>query len=103
MSIRSASDLEGLKRIGRIVKRALEKMAANVQPGITTAELASIGAAVLSENGAESSPPKVYGFPEAVCISVNDEAIHGIPSDRALQSGDLVKLDLTAEKERLCC
>jgi methionyl aminopeptidase len=41
----------------------------------------------------------VYGFPGALCISVNDEAIHGIPGDRVLQSGDLVKLDLVAEKD----
>ena len=51
------------------------------------------------ENGAESAPPKVYGFPGALCISVNDEAIHGIPGERVIQSGDLVKLDLVAEKD----
>jgi len=73
-------------------------MAEGVHPGVTTAEIAEIGAKVLSERGAESAPPKVYGFPAPVCISVNDEAIHGIPRRRALRSGDLVKLDLTAEK-----
>ncbi len=51
------------------------------------------------EHGAESAPPKVYGFPGALCISVNDEAIHGIPGERALVEGDLVKLDLVAEKD----
>jgi len=66
---------------------------------VTTAELDGIGARILAEHGAESAPPKVYGFPGAVCISVNDEAIHGIPGDRALQTGDLVKLDLVAEKD----
>lgn len=77
---------------------ALDRMAEAVHPGVSTAEIAEIGAKVLSEHGAESAPPKVYGFPAPVCISVNDEAIHGIPRRRTLRSGDLVKLDLTAEK-----
>ncbi len=98
MSIRTSFELEQLRRIGRIVRTALDAMAAAVRPGITTAELDRIGAEVLAENGAESAPPKVYGYPAAVCISVNDEAIHGIPSSRVLQDGDLVKLDLVAEK-----
>ena len=61
-----------------------------MRPGISTAELDSLGARVLAEGGAESSPPKVYGFPGALCISVNDEAIHGIPGSRILRPGDLV-------------
>ncbi len=46
-----------------------------------------------------SAPPKVYGFPRALCIGVNDEAIHGIPGQRVLQSGDLVRLHLVAERD----
>jgi methionyl aminopeptidase len=99
MSIRSTFEYEKLRAIGRIVATALEAMAASVRPGITTAELDAIGARVLDDQGAVSAPPKVYGFPGAVCISVNDEAIHGIPGTRVVQPGDLVKLDLVAEKD----
>jgi len=99
VSIRSHAELEKLRAIGRIVRRALDTVAAAVRPGISTGELDQIGARVLAENGAESAPPKVYGFPGALCISVNDEAIHGIPGPRVIQAGDLVKLDLVAEKE----
>ncbi len=99
MSIRNHGQLEKLKAIGRIVRLALDRTAASVRPGITTGELDAIGARVLAEHGAESAPPKVYGFPGAFCISVNDEAIHGIPGKRALREGDLVKLDLVAEKD----
>ncbi len=99
MSIRSQAQFEKLRAIGRIVRRALDAAAAAVRPGITTAELDAIAARVLAEHGAESAPPKVYGFPGAMCISVNEEAIHGIPSARVLRAGDLVKLDLVAEKE----
>jgi len=99
MSIRSRGELEKLRVIGSIVRLALEKTAAAVRAGITTAGLDAIGARVLAENGAESAPPKVYGFPGALCISVNEEAIHGIPGARTIQAGDLVKLDLVAEKD----
>lgn len=99
MSIRSHAELEKLRTIGRIVRKALDAAAAAVRAGITTRELDEIGARVLRELGAESAPPKVYGFPGALCISVNDEAIHGIPGERVIREGDLVKLDLVAEKD----
>jgi methionyl aminopeptidase len=99
MSIRSQRDFEKLRAIGRIVREALDRTAAAVQPGVTTRELDEIGARVLARHGAESAPPKVYGFPGALCISVNEEAIHGIPGDRTIRAGDLVKLDLVAEKD----
>jgi methionyl aminopeptidase len=99
MSITRPEQLEKLKQCGRIVAKALRAMAAAVCPGVTTAELATIGSKVLAEHGARSSPPLVYGFPGDVCISVNDEVVHGIPDGRMLRAGDLVKLDLTAEKD----
>jgi methionyl aminopeptidase len=99
MSIRSQAEFEKLRVIGRIVREALDKTAAAVRPGMTTLELNEIGASVLAKHGAESAPPRVYGFPGALCISVNDEAIHGVPGERVIQSADLVKLDLVAEKD----
>ena len=99
MSVKSQAELKKLQVFGRIVRLTLEEMAAAVRPGVTTAALDSIGAAVLARHGAESSPPLVYGFPGTACISVNDEAIHGIPGRRMLAEGDLVKLDVTAQKD----
>src|SRR3954453_8027151 len=99
MSIRTQDELQKLRAIGRIVRLALDRAAAAVHAGITTAELDAIGARVLAEHGAESAPPKVYNFPGALCISVNEEAIHGIPGPRVIRQGDLVKLDLVAEKD----
>jgi methionyl aminopeptidase len=98
MSIKSDREFAALQVIGRIVRKALDQMAAAVRPGIATAELNEIGSHVLAAGGARSAPPMVYGFPGDVCISVNEEAIHGIPGSRALREGDLVKLDLVAEK-----
>jgi methionyl aminopeptidase len=99
MSITSQEQLEKLRACGRIVAKALRAMSAAVRPGVTTAELSAIASKILDENGAQSSPPLIYKFPGDVCISVNDEVVHGIPGDRAIQPGDLVKLDLTAVKD----
>src|SRR5438128_1170663 len=99
MSIKSTTELEKLKVIGKVVRKTLDAMAAAVRPGISTAELDSIALRVLTENGAEPAPAKVYNFPGCACISVNDEAVHGVPGSRTLKEGDLVKLDLVAEKE----
>jgi methionyl aminopeptidase len=99
MSIKNYKELLALKEVGRIVRLALEAMAASVRAGVTTAELAKIGGKVMRENGARSAPRMVYGFPGDVLISLNDEAVHGIPSDsRKVRAGDLVKLDVTFEK-----
>src|SRR6187455_3537023 len=98
MSIKTEEELAKLKVVGKIVRKALDKMAAAVRIGITTAELDQIGLHTLTEHGAEAAPRKIYGFPGAACISVNDEAVHGVPGDRALRDGDLVKLDLVAVK-----
>ena len=99
MSIESERELELLRIIGRIVRLALNAMAEAVAPGVTTAELDTICARVLAAHGATSAPKLVYGFPGTSCISVNDEVVHGIPRNRVLCDGDLVKLDVTAEKD----
>src|SRR5258708_15096843 len=87
-----------MRACGRSVGKALIARAGEVRAGVTSAELCEFGSGILAEHGARSSPPMVYGFPGDVCISVNDEVVHGIPGDRVIQPGDLVKLDLTAEK-----
>jgi methionyl aminopeptidase len=99
MSVETTQDFERLQAIGRIVALVLKALTEKVRPGITTAELDEAGARLLASHGAQAAPPIVYGFPGALCISVNDEAIHGIPGTRTVQAGDLVKLDLVAEKD----
>ncbi len=99
MSITSPEQFEKMRACGVIVGKTLRAMAAEVRVGVTTGELCEIGSRMLAAHGARSSPPMVYGFPGDVCISVNDEVVHGIPGDRVIQPGDLVKLDLTAEKD----
>jgi methionyl aminopeptidase len=98
MSIESEADWRGLRAIGRIVSLTLDAMAAQVRPGVTTAELDGVARRVFLRHGARSAPAMVYGFPKTVLISINDEVVHGIPGPRRLEPGDIVKLDVTAEK-----
>lgn len=99
MTIHSQAELEKLQAIGGIVRMALDDMSAAVRPGMTTGDIDAVGAASLARQGAVASPAKVYNFPGTTCISVNDEVVHGIPGSRTVAEGDLVKLDLTAEKD----
>jgi methionyl aminopeptidase len=99
MSINGPEELAGMRAAGAVVCLMLQAMKSEVRPGITTAELDEVGAGVMRQHGARSAPALIYGFPGVNCISLNDEAVHGIPSKRALQQGDLVKLDVTVEKD----
>jgi methionyl aminopeptidase len=97
MTIRSPEELEGLKRVGKLVAMALIRMSAAAQPGVTTRDLDDVGATFLRAHGARSAPQLVYKFPGFNCISVNDQIVHGVPNKRMLRPGDAVKLDVTAE------
>ena len=97
MSIQSEKDFVALARIGRVVGLTLQGMAKAVRPGMTTLELDEIGARILGQHGARSAPRLFKSFPGDNCISVNDEAVHGIPGPRVIRAGDLVKIDVTGE------
>ena len=97
MSVDTPDDLRGLRAAGQVVAQTIRAMRRGVRPGITTAELDAIARREFARAGARSGPQIDYGFPGTTCISVNDEAVHGIPGRRRLRRGDLVKLDVTAE------
>lgn len=97
MTLSSQSDLDALRRVGRLVALALQAMRTAARPGMTTAELDAVGAAFLRRHGARSAPQLAYGFPGFTCISVNDEIVHGVPGPRVLKPRDVVKIDVTAE------
>jgi methionyl aminopeptidase len=97
MSASTPEELAALKAVGRVVARTLRELRARVRPGVTTAELDAHAAKVLAAHGARSGPILDYDFPGTICISIGDEAVHGIPGPRRLREGELVKLDVTAE------
>ncbi len=98
MTINTEYDLENLRIIGQIVAKILRKMSDYAEPGMTTNDLDSFGKTLLDKYEAISAPKMTYNFPGYTCISVNEEAAHGIPSEKILQPGDIVNIDVSAEK-----
>jgi methionyl aminopeptidase len=99
MSIETPEELQALQRIGRIVGLTIERVKEEVRPGVTTAELDRIAEAFLEAQGATPAPRAVYRFPGAIMVSVNEEVVHTVPGPRRIEPGDLVKIDVTAEKD----
>lgn len=98
MSITTEAELLGMKRISEVVATTLKLMREHAQAGMSTKELDQFGGIILKSYGAKSAPLKTYGFPGFTCISVNEEAAHGIPSEhKILKEGDLVNIDVSAE------
>jgi len=97
MTIESEADVAALRRIGSIVSRVLKEMLGAAEPGMTTLELDVLGEKLLENHGARSAPRLAYDFPGATCISINEEAAHGIPGDRVIQRGDVLNVDVSAE------
>lgn len=97
MTIETQDDVVALQRIGRIVSMTLQHMLDAAQPGMTTRDLDQIGERLLAEHGARSAPRLTYNFPGATCISINEEAAHGVPGDRVIRAGDVLNVDVSAE------
>ena len=97
MTIANQNDLDGILAAGRVVAAVRDAMLAAIEPGMTTAELDAIGGAMLERLGARSAPQVTYEFPGFTCISINEEAAHGVPGARVVQAGDLVNVDVSAE------
>jgi len=85
-----------MRQAGLVVAACLEATSAAVEPGITTAHLDDIAARIIKDAGAEPSFLGYGGYPAHICVSVNDEIVHGIPGPRVLQDGDLVSIDCGA-------
>jgi len=98
MSITSEEQRIGIQKASDAVAITLRKMREFARPGISTKELDEYGGQLLAQMGARSAPRLTYGFPGYTCISVNEEAAHGIPSEmKILREGDLVNVDVSAE------
>ena len=92
--IKSADEIDRMRKAGRIVALTLERLAQAARPGATTAELDSLAEATIRSFGAIPSFYNLYGYPANICASVNDEVVHGIPGDRVLREGDIISFDV---------
>lgn len=97
MIIEAEADLQGMKKVASVVGETLKRMREHAKVGMSTKELDDFGAEILQSYGAESAPIREYDFPGWTCISINDAAAHGVPSDKLiLQEGDMVNIDVSA-------
>lgn len=96
ISIKSPREIELLKKAGEITGQTLSYLKQFVKPGITTKELDKLAYDFILKQGATPSFLNYDGFPASLCTSVNDEVVHGIPSNRKLKEGDIISLDVGA-------
>jgi methionyl aminopeptidase len=92
--LKSASEIEKMRRAGRVVREVLELVRSKVKPGVTTYDLEKAAEDRLNELGIKPAFKGYHGFPCALCTSINSEVVHGIPSPkRVLKNGDIVSVD----------
>ena len=94
--IKNDLEIDLMRKAGRIVGETLNLLETKVKPGITTGELDRIAEEFITKHGAIPSFKGLYGFPSSLCISVNEQVVHGFPGKRKLKEGDIVSLDCGA-------
>ncbi len=96
ITIKSPQELQAMRRAGEVVAAALSVLQEAVCPGVRTRDLDAIASREIKRLGGKPTFKGYRGFPATICTSINDEIVHGIPGDRVVQEGDLVKLDVGA-------
>ena len=97
--LKSASEIEYLRAAGRIAAEVLKKVSEVVKPGVKTSELDRLAVSLMEKAGAVSAFKGYRGYPANICISLNEEVVHGIPSARRIKEGDIVSLDVGVIKD----
>ncbi|NQY23295.1 MAG: type I methionyl aminopeptidase [Campylobacteraceae bacterium] len=95
--LRKPHEIEKLRTASRAVAQTLEYLSSNVKAGMTLKEIDAMGDKFLADRGIRPSFKGLYGFPAAVCTSLNEVIIHGIPSDTVVKEGDILGLDIGTE------
>ena len=94
VTIKSAREIELMRTAGKLLEEVHNELAAFVKPGISTLDIDRLGEKLIRERGCIPNFLNYNGYPASICVSVNDEVVHGIPrDDRILQEGDIVSLD----------
>ena len=93
VNLKTPEQIEIMREGGKILHMILERLAKAVRPGLKTIELDALARELLVQHDAEASFLNYNGFPAALCVSINEEIVHGLPSGRILKDGDVVKLD----------
>ncbi|MBI4432725.1 MAG: type I methionyl aminopeptidase [Candidatus Omnitrophica bacterium] len=99
VELKTEEELAVMRRAGRVVAALLKVMEKEARPGVTTKRLDEIAEAFIRSRKAEPAFKGYYGYPASICASVNEEVVHGIPSNRALNDGDIVGVDVGVKLE----
>jgi methionyl aminopeptidase len=99
ISLKSPREIETMLAASQVVAQTIEELRAAIAPGMRTRDLDRLARECYERHGARSGTLGYYGFPGQLCVSVNDEVIHGIPGKRRIEAGDIVKLDVVAVKD----
>ena len=91
--IKTPAELDAMRRVNRMTARVRDEIAAMVRPGITTIELGNAAFEIIRKLGGTSAFYGYHGFPGQICVSVNEEVVHGIPGKRVIREGDVVSID----------
>ncbi len=91
--VKTKQEIEAMRHSGKLLSQVLLKLKSKISPGMTTKDMAEIAKKELKGTGGIPTFLGMYGFPDVICISVNDEVVHGIPGDRIIKDGDIVSLD----------
>ena len=91
--LKNDKEIDLMRKAGKVLAETLLLVESKVKPGITTAELDRIAEEFITKHGGKPSFKGLYGFPSALCISVNEQVVHGFPSSYRLQEGDIVSVD----------
>lgn len=94
---KSETELGFMREAGRIVAETHRVLAKAIKPGVTTAELDALADATIRSQDAVPSFKGYNGFPASICASINDQLVHGFPSDRKLREGDIISIDIGAQ------
>lgn len=94
ISIKTNEEIAKMRRGGKIAARVLDELSKITKPGVSTLDLESLAESIITKTGAKPSFKGFKGYPAATCISINEEVVHGIPSDRLIDEGDIVGIDV---------
>jgi len=97
--LKTLSEIEQMRVSSRLAAGVLQRLCKEIRPGVTTGELDRIAESLIKENGGKPSFKGYRGFPASICASVNEEVVHGIPGQRILREGDLLKVDVGVYKD----
>jgi methionyl aminopeptidase len=97
--LRSEREIIKIRESSRIAKKIVEELVAYAKNGVTTHALDELAVSLMKQHGAASATIGYHGYPKNICVSVNEEVVHGIPSGRILQEGDIVSIDVCVHKD----